>query len=149
MTLSEDEQHILDEIETLTRSADPGFAANLNLVAAQARRRKRLALSRYGFWLGFVILMVGAGSARGPISAGVLVACYGLTLMVWGNGHRSAESRSPGTATADGTGSGKHRECVNESNLCARITPGLLRRNPDRGPLATPSWGVPSSIDDR
>ncbi len=83
MTLSEDEQHILDEIETFTRSADPGFAANLNLVAAQARRRKRLALSRYGFWLGFVILMVGAGSARGPISAGVLVACYGLTLIVW------------------------------------------------------------------
>ena len=66
MTLSEDEQHILDEIETFTRSADPGFAANLNLVAAQARRRKRLALSRYGFWLGFVILMVGAGSARRP-----------------------------------------------------------------------------------
>jgi Protein of unknown function (DUF3040) len=83
MTLSEDEQHILDEIETFTWSADPGFAANLNLVAAQARRRKRLALSRCGFWLGFVVLMVGAGSARGPISAGVLVACYGLTLMVW------------------------------------------------------------------
>jgi len=83
MTLSEDEQHLLDEIETFTRSADPGFAANLNLVAAQARRRTRLALSRYGFWFGFVILMVGAGSARGPISAGVLVACYGLTLMVW------------------------------------------------------------------
>jgi hypothetical protein len=48
MTLSEDEQHLLDEIETFTRSADPGFAANLNLVAAQARRRTRLALSRYG-----------------------------------------------------------------------------------------------------
>lgn len=87
MTMSEDEQHILNEIETFTRSADPGFAANLNLVAAQARRQKRLALSRYGFWLGFVILMVGAGSARGPISAGV------TRRLVWtdphgvGNGH--------------------------------------------------------------
>ena len=51
MTLSEDEQHILDEIETFTRSVDPGFVSNLNLVAAQARRRKRLALSHCdGFW---------------------------------------------------------------------------------------------------
>ena len=83
MTLSEDEQRILDEIETFTRSVDPGFVSNLNLVAAQARRRKRLTLSHCGFWSGFVILMVGAGSARGPISAGILVACYGLTLMVW------------------------------------------------------------------
>ena len=80
MTLSEDEQHILDEIETLTRSADPGFAANLDLVSA---RRRRIALSGSAFWFGLVILMIGMSAARGPISIGVFVASYGLILMVW------------------------------------------------------------------
>ncbi len=80
MTLSEDEQHKLDEIETFTRSADPRFAANLDLASA---RRRRMALSGSAFWFGLVILMVGMSAARGPISIGVLVGSYGLILMVW------------------------------------------------------------------
>ncbi|HEY5113984.1 MAG TPA: DUF3040 domain-containing protein [Nakamurella sp.] len=74
---------ILHEIETFTQSADPGFAANLDLVTAQELRRRRMAMSGSGFWFGLVILIVGLAAARGPISVGVLVACYGLILMVW------------------------------------------------------------------
>jgi len=45
MTLSEDEQGRLDEIESCTRSADPSFAARLDLPAAQRQRRRRVLLS--------------------------------------------------------------------------------------------------------
>ena len=83
MTLSEHEQHLLDEIEACTRSADPGFAANLDLVAALNLRARRMALARFGFWLGFVTVLVGAGVARGPISVGGFVAGCGSVLMVW------------------------------------------------------------------
>lgn len=61
MTLSEDEQGRLDEIESCTRSADPVFAASLDLPAAQRRRRQRVLLSQCGFWIGPLILIIGAG----------------------------------------------------------------------------------------
>lgn len=83
MTLSEDEQGRLDEIESCTRSADPVFAASLDLPAAQRRGRQRVLLSQCGFWVGPLILIIGAGAAYGMISVGTFVGCYGFIIIVW------------------------------------------------------------------
>lgn len=83
MTLSEDEQGRLDEIESCTRSADPVFAAGLDLPAAQRRRRQRVLLSQCGFWIGALTVIIGAGAANGMISVGTFVGCYGFIIIVW------------------------------------------------------------------
>lgn len=83
MTLSEDEQGILDEIESRTRSADPVFAASLDLTSAQRRRKHRVLMSQCGFWIGGLTVIIGVGAANGMISVGTFVACYGFIIVLW------------------------------------------------------------------
>jgi len=73
----------LDEIESCTRSAGPVFAASLDLPAAQRRRRHRVLLSQCGFWIGPLILTIGAVAANGTISVGTFVGCYGFIIILW------------------------------------------------------------------
>ena len=82
MTLSKDEQGRLDEIESCTRSTDPVFVASLDLQAAQRRRMQRVLLVQCGFWIGPLILIIGAGAANGMISIGTFVGCYGFIIIV-------------------------------------------------------------------
>ena len=84
MTLSEYEQRALDEIETGCGADDPGLAARLDLTALQTRRRRWVTAARSAAWLGWLVLVIGAGVARGLVSIGAFVACYGLVMIVAG-----------------------------------------------------------------
>jgi hypothetical protein len=83
MTLSEDEQNSLDEIETSFHSDDPDFATSLDVVAVQRSLRRRIRLAGYGFWLGMVVMMLGVAVAKGALSIGTIVGCYGFIVLVW------------------------------------------------------------------
>jgi hypothetical protein len=83
MTLSEDEQHTLDEIGTSLVADDPEFAARLDVVAAQHALRRRRRVAGYGLWLGVTLLMLGATAAHGVLSIGAVVGCYGFLLLAW------------------------------------------------------------------
>lgn len=83
MSLSEDEQRRLLEIETFTAAVDPVFARRLDLPAA-ARRRRHL---RWACWvvlaMGGLLMMIGAGAAHDVISIGTVLAGGGAVLMLW------------------------------------------------------------------
>jgi hypothetical protein len=106
MTLSEYEQRALDGIETGCCADDPGFAMRLDLNAVQQRRRRVVAAARSAIWLGWLVLVIGAGMARGPVSIGFLVACYGLAMIVtgtvtWIRNRGPRITRQPGSAGPD------------------------------------------------
>ena len=84
MTLSEHEQRTLDGIETGCREADPGFAVRLDLTAHLGRRRRVVVIAQAAIWIGWLVLVIGAGMADGPVSIGALVGCYGLGLIIAG-----------------------------------------------------------------
>ena len=84
MTLSEYERRTLDGIETNCRREDPAFADRMNLTAAQQRGSRAVLMAQCAIWIGWLMLMIGGGLARGPVSIGALVACYGLALIVAG-----------------------------------------------------------------
>ena len=84
MTLSEYERRTLDGIETGCRTEDPGFADRMDLTAAQQRSSRAVVMAQCAIWIGWLMLVIGGGMARGPVSIGAFVACYGLVLIVAG-----------------------------------------------------------------
>ena len=98
MTLSEYERHTLDGIETNCRREDPAFADRMNLTAAQQRGSRAVLMAQCAIWIGWLMLMIGGGLARGPVSIGAFVACYGLALIVAGAAtwlrHRGPRTRA-------------------------------------------------------
>ena len=101
MTLSEDERRTLAEIETGCRDDDPGFAARLDLAAERTRRARVTLLARSAIWLGMLVFVLGAGAARGLVSGGVIIACYGAGMIVtgivaWVHHHAPDSGKRPG-----------------------------------------------------
>jgi len=84
MTLSEYEQHTLNGIENNCRREDPAFVDRMNLTAAQQRSSRAVVMAHWAIWIGWLMLMIGGGLARGPVSIGAFVACYGLVLIAAG-----------------------------------------------------------------
>ncbi len=84
MTLSEYERRTLDGIENNCRREDPAFADRMNLTAAQQRSSRSVVMAQCAIWIGWLMLMIGGGLARGAVSIGTVVACYGLILIVAG-----------------------------------------------------------------
>lgn len=84
MTLSEYERRVLLEIEAGCRAEDPELEMRLDLAAASARRARAAFLARCAIWLGSGLFLVGAGTARGTISTGAVVAAFGLIMVVAG-----------------------------------------------------------------
>ena len=84
VTLSEYERRTLERIETGCRQEDPGFADRMDLIAARHCRSRAVVIAQCGIWIGWLMLMIGGGMARGPVSIGVVVAGYGLALVVAG-----------------------------------------------------------------
>ena len=75
MTLSEYERRTLDGIETNCRREDPAFADRMNLTAAQQRGSRAVLMAQCAIWIGWLMLMIGGGLARGAVSIGTFVAC--------------------------------------------------------------------------
>jgi hypothetical protein len=84
MTLSEYEQRTLDGIESNCRREDPAFTDRMNLTAAQRRSGRAVLMAHWAIWIGWLMLTIGGGLARGPGSIGAFAACCGLALMVAG-----------------------------------------------------------------
>lgn len=84
MALSEYEQRTLAEIETVCRAEDPEFATRLDLLAARTRHTRAKLIAQCGIWLGSFLFVIGAGMARGLVSAGTVTAGYGIALTVAG-----------------------------------------------------------------
>ncbi|MEP6562178.1 MAG: DUF3040 domain-containing protein [Nakamurella sp.] len=86
MALSDDEQDRLDELAGFTESADPGFAERLGWVAAERWKQRQSAFAWFASLLGVFATLAGLSAARGLISIGTIIACYGFVLIVWGSG---------------------------------------------------------------
>jgi hypothetical protein len=84
MTLSEYERRTLDGIENNCRREDPAFPDRMNLTAAQQRSGRPVVMAQCAIWVGWLMLMIGGGLARGAVSIGTFVACYGLIRSVAG-----------------------------------------------------------------
>jgi hypothetical protein len=63
------------EIETGCRAEDPVSTARLDLLAARTRRARAVIIAQCTIWVGSLVLVLGAGMARGPVSAGAVIAC--------------------------------------------------------------------------
>ena len=81
MTLSEDKARTLAEIEVDCRRDDPDFADRMDLAAARRKRDIRLTIAQFGFFVGWVVLLVGAGTAHSLFSLGTIIACYGFVIV--------------------------------------------------------------------
>ena len=102
MTFSEYERRILDGIETGCRREDPGFVDRMDLTVALQARGRAVMIARCAIWIGWMVLVIGGGMARGPVSIGVLVAGYGIVLIVAGV-VTSLRNRSPRSGTLSGS----------------------------------------------
>ena len=98
MTLSEHEQRTLDGIETGCREDDPGFAVRLDLTVLLRHRRRVVRIAQTMIWIGCLVLLIGAGMARGPLSIGALTACNGLVMIIAGT-RAWLRNRSPRACT--------------------------------------------------
>jgi hypothetical protein len=98
MTLSEHEQRTLDGIETGFCEDDPGFVVRLDLTAVLQHRRRVVVIAQTVIWIGWLVLVIGAGMAHGPVSIGALVGCYGLVMIIAGS-LAWIRNRSPGGRT--------------------------------------------------
>ena len=56
----------------------------MNLTAAQQRSGRSVVMAQCAIWVGWLMLMIGGGLARGAVSIGTFVAFYGLILIVAG-----------------------------------------------------------------
>jgi len=101
MSLSEYERRTLDGIEINCRRKDPAFVDRMDLTAAEQRSGRAVVIAQHAIWVGWLMLMIGGGLARGPVSIGAFVACYGLALIV-GGAVTWLRNRSPRTRIRSG-----------------------------------------------
>jgi len=85
MTLSEYERRTLDGIENNCRREDPAFADRMNLTAAQQRSSRSVVMAQCAIWIGWLVMVIGGGMARGPVSIGAFAAGSGVVLIVAGS----------------------------------------------------------------
>jgi hypothetical protein len=81
MSLTHDEQHRLDEIETNLRSSDPTLARRLDPSFDPARDRRVLIRCVVLLLLGIAIMVAGAAGVTGAFSSGTVFALLGVGLM--------------------------------------------------------------------
>jgi hypothetical protein len=82
MPLTRREQRALDEIERGLCAEDPKLTHRLTKASLWLRLPIRRQLVYVGIWIGWALMIGGAASARGLISFGVVIACYGTILLV-------------------------------------------------------------------
>jgi hypothetical protein len=84
MALSEYEYRTLCEIETGCRAEDPDFVETLDFTAAADRRSRAIWLARAAVWVGWILLLTGAATARGVLSLGTFLTFYGALILTTG-----------------------------------------------------------------
>ena len=82
MTLSRDEQRLLNGIETGLRAADPAFAAKLTLEAAESYRRRQVGVAHGCLLLGMFMTLAGFALLHQVLAAGVLFILYGIGTLI-------------------------------------------------------------------
>ena len=82
VTLSRDEQRLLDGIETGLRAADPAFAAKLTVEAADRDRRRQVGMAHGCLWLGMFMTLAGFALVHEVLAAGVLFILYGTGSLI-------------------------------------------------------------------
>lgn len=82
MTLSSDDENKLAALERFTESDDPVFAAGFDLATVRLLRRRRVVFAWCEFWVGLIVFVIGDGAARGVISTGTIMSCFGASLVL-------------------------------------------------------------------
>lgn len=82
MSLTNEEQRALDQIERELRRGDPVLADRMETAPTNEQRRRRVIMARRTAWLGAALLMMGLVAAQGILSLGAIVAGYGLVIML-------------------------------------------------------------------
>ncbi len=82
-SLDADDPALADRLtRTVAGPAAGGVRAEPDAVARAFRRRERLAWLT--MWVGAELVFIGLVSARGLISGGTIVGCYGLVILIMG-----------------------------------------------------------------
>ncbi len=81
MSLTQDEQHRLNEIELHLRSSDPTLSRRLDPSFDPGRERRVLIRYVLLLLLGTAIMVAGAAGVTGVLSYGTLFALSGVALM--------------------------------------------------------------------
>ncbi|WP_420123509.1 DUF3040 domain-containing protein [Nakamurella sp.] len=81
MSLTEDEQHRLEQIESYLRSTDPSLSRRLDPHSDPAPDRRALVRSVALLLLGTVVMVAGAAGVTALFSYGTVVVLLGLALM--------------------------------------------------------------------
>lgn len=82
MSLSPDEQQLLDGIETGLRSEDPTFPAKLTFGTAERYRRRQTGLTHGCLWLGMCITLTGFGLVHDKTTAGAMLILFGAGFLI-------------------------------------------------------------------
>ncbi len=104
MSLTDDEQRALDQIERELRRGDPVLADRLDRAPTREIRAQRVAWARGTMWAGLVLMVAGLAAARGLVSIGAVVCAYGVLIavvsvgVVWHNRTRPG-GRTPNRRT--------------------------------------------------
>lgn len=84
MSLTDEEQVRLDQIETYLRSTDPTLSRRLDPSFDPAPVRRSLVRSVALVLLGTVVMVAGAAGVTALFSSGTVFVMVGLGLMFWG-----------------------------------------------------------------
>ena len=82
MSLSRQEQELLEGIAYGLHVDDPGFAVTLTFAGTDQRVRRRAALARGGLWAAAVMMLAGVALVGFALSTGVITAACGFGVML-------------------------------------------------------------------
>ena len=87
MALSNHEQRVFDEISSACQTEDPGFALRVNIQTAFFHRIRGTMLGALAMSFGGAMFLLGISIVQGLISAGTIVAFYGIVILTTGEIH--------------------------------------------------------------
>ena len=135
MPLSENEQHLLEQMEQALYAEDPKFASQMQGSASRARLRRRILVGAVGLIAGLGLVFVGVSSVN------LWFGALGFALMVGGAVYAITPAKAPkvklGAVAQDGTvrehaNAGKSGKSGKQAKGSKSSKPSLMRRLEDR-----------------
>ncbi|MEO8555620.1 MAG: DUF3040 domain-containing protein [Actinomycetota bacterium] len=138
MPLSENEQHLLEQMEQALYAEDPKFASQMQGSASRARLRRRILVGAVGLIAGLGLVFVGVSSVN------LWFGALGFALMVGGAVYAITPAKAPnvklGAVAQDGTvrehanagKSGKSGKSGKQAKGSKSSKQSLMRRLEDR-----------------